>query len=375
VSTDVGVTDPNAQFIGIRNLQVNGNRLNQTAGHGIKLSLDPSFPSSKPAADDYYDSHQFVENVRIIECKEDGLNSSGRSENRFNNVITFNTDGYGFVNGSDTWLNFCTASHAGLAGFKPTTGSSNIHIATSKAFYCGRITPASGTGLHMANNFACHITGFIAQDNKANGILLDSGCQGNILTGIVLDSNSTRGIANNPALDLWDSQDNLIFGRVVERKADGTNSYQRNAVRVRSNSQRNRIYLSFHAENAATLGQAVADVLDDYTNIIEINGSRCKMFLPATFAASYTPSPYATDAQEIVLTGNITINAPTETNIPPGTTMTLVLTQDATGGRTMTFNAVYKTNWTPVTTASKTNIIEFMYTGSSWLQTSSTVNL
>lgn len=377
VSTDAGVTDGNAQWVSVRDLEVDGNKANQGAGswHGVKLSLDPTFPASKPAADDYYDSHQHLENVRVIQCKGSGVYSEGRSENRLKNVVTYLTDEHGIQFGSDTWIEGCTASWAGLAGFKPHSGSSSFEMATSKAFYCGQVTAASGHGFHFANNFGSHITGCIAQDNKANGFLLDSGCQGMSLLGVIADSNSTRGVSNNPGFDVWDSSDCVIIGRAVERKADGTNSYQRSAVRVRSNSQRNVIIVSHHAENSATLGQAVADVIDDPTNRIEINGSVCEQYLAATYAASYTPDPYTGSVVAMTLTGNVTINAPTTTNVPYGTRLRFVFTQDGTGGRTVTWNAVFKVNWTPTTTAAKVNSIDFMHDGTNWIQVGSAVNL
>jgi len=73
------------------------------------------------------------------------------------------------------------------------------------------------------------------------------------------------------------------------------------------------------------------------------------------------------------LTGNTTIAAPI--NPINGQYLTFVFTQDATGGRTVTWNAVFKVSWTPTTTASKVNSIEFFYNGTNWVQLGSAVGL
>lgn len=94
--------------------------------------------------------------------------------------------------------------------------------------------------------------------------------------------------------------------------------------------------------------------------------------IPA-FAASYTPDPYLGQYIEMTLTGAITVNAP----VSPysGQLLTFVFIQDGTGGRVVTWNAVYKFNWTPTTTAAKRNSITFMYDGTSWNQTATAINL
>jgi hypothetical protein len=55
--------------------------------------------------------------------------------------------------------------------------------------------------------------------------------------------------------------------------------------------------------------------------------------------------------------------------------MEFQLVQDATGGWVTTFGSAFKSNWTPVITANKTNIIRFRYDGTKWLQISAAVGL
>ncbi|MGH3848722.1 MAG: hypothetical protein ACRDRT_03290, partial [Pseudonocardiaceae bacterium] len=87
--------------------------------------------------------------------------------------------------------------------------------------------------------------------------------------------------------------------------------------------------------------------------------------LAVAFTASWTPEADAALIQRMTLTANLTINAPTRAY--KGQWLLFELSQDATGGRTMTFNAVFKKNWTPVTTANAINTIMFTYNGTNWL--------
>lgn len=364
VSSDVGVTDPNAQWCGILDLQIDGNKANQTTGtcHGIFMSLDPLFPASKPAADDYFDSHHLIQNVRVINARNTGVWVEGRSETRHVNVVSHLSGDYGFRVEHDTWYTDCTASWSGLYGFY-CKDKSSFNMKGCKAFYNGQTTPASGYGFLFNNCHTASVTTCVSQDNRGGGFQFDNQCKGLVLVGVVADSNSTSGAGTYPAFDLWESSHNTIIGTSTERFAPGT---QRNALRVRSNSGFNYISLKHQFINGATSGIAIASAVDDPSNIIEINGSRAEGVETVTYAASITPDPFLGSVKKVTLTGNLTVNAPTGTNFGQGTRMTFILAQDATGGRTVTFNAVFKTNWTPDTAANKINVIEFVYDGTNW---------
>jgi hypothetical protein len=55
-----------------------------------------------------------------------------------------------------------------------------------------------------------------------------------------------------------------------------------------------------------------------------------------------------------------------------GSKLGFLFLEDGVGGRTISFNTIFKTNWTPATTANDKNWIEFVYDGTHWLQTSAT---
>lgn len=86
------------------------------------------------------------------------------------------------------------------------------------------------------------------------------------------------------------------------------------------------------------------------------------------FAASFNTDALGGELREIgALTANITINAPT--NAIRGMHLTYVFLQDVTGGRTVTWNVIFKTNWSDAgNTASKRSTITFFYDGTNWIQ-------
>jgi hypothetical protein len=59
-----------------------------------------------------------------------------------------------------------------------------------------------------------------------------------------------------------------------------------------------------------------------------------------TYTASWTPNFSLSNTFNMTVTGNMTINSPTNASI--GGTYLIILQQDATGSRTVTFNPSYK---------------------------------
>ena len=83
------------------------------------------------------------------------------------------------------------------------------------------------------------------------------------------------------------------------------------------------------------------------------------------------------DVCKVTLAGNRTLNAPT--NPTTGQFISLLVIQDSTGSRTLTFNAIYEfkddTAPTLTTTASKGDVFVFRYNGSKWLEMGRNTNL
>lgn len=83
------------------------------------------------------------------------------------------------------------------------------------------------------------------------------------------------------------------------------------------------------------------------------------------------------DVCKVTLAGNRTLNAPT--NPTTGQFITILIIQDGSGSRTVSFNAIYEfkddTAPTLTTTASKGDVFVFRYNGSKWLEMGRNTNL
>jgi len=92
------------------------------------------------------------------------------------------------------------------------------------------------------------------------------------------------------------------------------------------------------------------------------------------YAVAITPN--ANDGSVVkvgTLTGDITINAPTEASL--GQHLTFIFTQDGAGAHAINFNAVFLTSWVPGVVGGDINTISFVYDGTNWVQTSASVGL
>jgi hypothetical protein len=102
--------------------------------------------------------------------------------------------------------------------------------------------------------------------------------------------------------------------------------------------------------------------------VVNVGGFNPSIRQNPAFAASFTPNlANGTNISVGALTGNITINAPTPSQTS-GQLLTLVFLQDGTGGRTATWNAVFKTAFQPAPGANAISSITFMFDGTNWQQ-------
>jgi hypothetical protein len=85
------------------------------------------------------------------------------------------------------------------------------------------------------------------------------------------------------------------------------------------------------------------------------------------YAATITPDAALGERVIVgVLTGNLTINAPT--NPRTGGMLVFSFAQDATGGRTITWNSVFKKAADGAGAANQKGATSFVYDGANWVQ-------
>ena len=123
----------------------------------------------------------------------------------------------------------------------------------------------------------------------------------------------------------------------------------------------------------------------DGTELVNFNDGNYSSFTRAAFLPEATLTDGATiswDTQtssvaKVTLGGNRTLGA--ATNAQTGQFVSLLIIQDGTGSRTVTFNAVYEftedTAPTLTTTASKGDLFVFRYNGSKFLEVGRNLNL
>ena len=116
-----------------------------------------------------------------------------------------------------------------------------------------------------------------------------------------------------------------------------------------------------------------SDIADDLITSAKLNYSESTL----TDQATVTWDASTQDVCKLTFGGNRTLAAPT--NNTTGQFISILVIQDGTGSRTLTWNAVFEfaadTAPTLTTTASKGDVFVFRYNGSKWLEVGRNQNL
>ena len=122
-----------------------------------------------------------------------------------------------------------------------------------------------------------------------------------------------------------------------------------------------------------TKALTASDIADDLITSAKLNYAESTL----TDQATVTWDASTQDVCKLTLGGNRTLAAPT--NNTTGQFISILVIQDGTGSRTLTWNAVYEfaadTAPTLTTTASKGDVFVFRYNGSKWLEVGRNQNL
>ena len=122
-----------------------------------------------------------------------------------------------------------------------------------------------------------------------------------------------------------------------------------------------------------TKALTASDIADDLITSAKLNYAESTL----TDQATVTWDASTQDVCKLTLGGNRTLAAPT--NNTTGQFISILVIQDGTGSRTLTWNAVFEfaadTAPTLTTTASKGDVFVFRYNGSKWLEVGRNQNL
>ena len=124
--------------------------------------------------------------------------------------------------------------------------------------------------------------------------------------------------------------------------------------------------MSYIGQEPNTKALTASDIADDLITSAKLNYSESTL----TDQATVTWDASTQDVCKLTLGGNRTMAAPT--NNTTGQFISILVIQDGTGSRTLTWNAVFEfasdTAPTLTTTAAKGDVFVFRYNGSKWLE-------
>ena len=131
--------------------------------------------------------------------------------------------------------------------------------------------------------------------------------------------------------------------------------------------------MAYIGKEPASAVLSASDITDDIITTAKLAFAESTL----TDGSSIDWNAATQDVCKVTLAGNRTLNAPT--NPTTGQFISLLVIQDSTGSRTLTFNAIYEfkddTAPTLTTTASKGDVFVFRYNGSKWLEMGRNTNL
>ena len=124
--------------------------------------------------------------------------------------------------------------------------------------------------------------------------------------------------------------------------------------------------MSYIGQQPNTKALTASDIADDLITSAKLNYTESTL----TDQATVTWDASTQDVCKLTLGGNRTMAAPT--NNTTGQFISILVIQDGTGSRTLTWNAVFEfasdTAPTLTTTASLGDVFVFRYNGSKWLE-------
>ena len=131
--------------------------------------------------------------------------------------------------------------------------------------------------------------------------------------------------------------------------------------------------MSYIGQEPSAKALTASDIADDLITSAKLNYTESTL----TDGSTISWDASTQDVCKVTLGGNRTMAAPT--NNTTGQFISILVIQDGTGSRTLTWNAVFEfaedTAPTLTTTASKGDVFVFRYNGSKWLEVGRNQNL
>lgn len=222
-----------------------------------------------------------------------------------------------------------------------------------------------GNGFMCSGPDATHFTanvrflGNTATGNGNDGIFVQNTDTYSVI-GNTCQNNSVTTPNSNSGIDLA----NAIGGKVIANDCQGKGANQSRGINERTTSDQNLICLNDVRGNVtAPFILQVGPNTRVFANLGYLVDQRTAQSL--AFAATITPDASLGEFIAIgALTANLTLHIPT--NVQKNTFITYLFIQDATGGRTITWDAGQRTSWQPAASPSAVSTVSFFFDGTLW---------
>lgn len=237
---------------------------------------------------------------------------------------------------------------------------------TSQIFYIDTINlncnGLYGNGFNFYGASSLSVaTGIYAQDNARVGISLqpdgsNSSTSRVIISGWGSDTNNNNVSGTSyPNVELNAAYGNTLNGGFSLARGANTQA-PASCVSFAGGGTGNVVQMATSGFTATT---KVSGGYQVYGNTITIDGSGGQS-TGMSYSSTVTPDITSHNITNTTLTGNMTINAPS-VSFTSTSPLTFMFSQDSTGGRTITWNSTYKTNWQPSQGPNSVSSISFVY--------------
>ncbi len=345
----LGLANNEVQGLRLRNFVIDGNKANQSAtSHGLNLAHTSSAFSPTWLAG-YGDAYHDIADIFTVNCRDNGVNTTGRGDYALRGVKSYSNGGRGFYSSSfDVWHVDCVAGVNGTSGFEVT--SLNNDYIGCKAFLNGVDDWLVDVG---SNNRFVNCS---SQGATRYGFYLLNAAD-NVVTNLsVIDTDYSNLSATGYSIVLSGGGRNKVHGNVAKVEAGPTPDY---AVFFLAASPSSTVDITAATTDFA-LGLVGGTAAARAGSKIRVNGAEA--YTITTYAATVAVDMSAGWVHQITLTGAITLNRPT--NLIDGDELTLVMVQDGTGGRAITWGSGFPDkNLAPNLTANSVTVFRFVVAG------------
>lgn len=365
-----------ATMIAVRDMTLLGNLGNQSTNiiAGIKFN-------GSGAGSEYTDMRSQMSHLMVQDFTGDGVTITGRGVCQVSDVQAWNNAGHGFSFSIDSEAVNCDAGQNGKNGFYVT---GNTKFTNCKAWFSGWFNSGGGAAVqttnvvtnNLGNGFhfdgstsGCVSTGIFAQDNAGRGIYIANSSDRVTITGWASDSNNNNASATSFAnVEVTNSFQIIMRGGVSFDRSANT---QHPAKALSINSSANNVTVEMKTEGF-TGANKVSISGTTYQNMVKVDSSDGSWNAP--FSGTVTPDLSNGSYHSVsTMTSSTTIAAPVA-SFNCGNPLTFRFVQDATGGRTVTWNTTYNsTLWQPNPAPNAVSTVSFTWDANSgfWTQVAS----